>query len=227
LEITTLPRCLLMESQKYLGEQFPDTPVLVRDTSLHKVLLNTEGLKRIGVIPEAERTVPPPGGVDVRRVDGMMTEEMMEAGPGDAWLKLPVWPLPRIKKSTIYGINSCHKFGIALIQEASANTVYLHGLRELEEENKLKLDINTHIMCGNKFFPCESLESLKSLLDVAEDFKSKHVDTRFVKFWLDGPRVEPGPTHCTLNGEGEPDPKIPFFMARQFLLMSPSTIQGE
>jgi hypothetical protein len=66
-------------------------------------------------------------------------------------------------------------------------------------------------MCGVQFFPCESLERLESLLDVAEDFKSKHVNTRFVKFWLDGPQVEPGPTHCTLNGEGKPYRKRPFF----------------
>lgn len=64
-----------------------------------------------------------------------------------------------------------------MIQEASANTICLHGLRETEEENKLTLDINTHIVCGNKFFPCENLESLESLLYVAEDSKSKHVDT--------------------------------------------------
>jgi predicted amidohydrolase YtcJ len=140
-----------MESQKYLGEQFPDTPVLVRDTSLHKVLLNTEGLKRIGVIPEAERTVPPPGGVDVRRVDGMMTEELMEAGPGDAWLKLPVWPLPRIKKSTIYGINSCHKFGIALIQEASATPFIYTVSASWRKRTSLSLTSIPTLCAGTNF----------------------------------------------------------------------------
>jgi predicted amidohydrolase YtcJ len=119
--------------------------------------------------------------------------------------------LTRIKKRIMYGVNSSHKIGITLIQESSANTVCLHSLRELEEGNKLTLDINTHIMCENEFFPCESLESLEPLLEIAEDFKSKHVDTRFVKFWLDGPQVEPGPTHCTLNGKGEPDRKRPIF----------------
>ena len=89
-------------------------------------------------------------------------------------------------------LQTCHMYGITSIQEASANTLYLHALREIEDDKELKLDVHTHIICGNEFFAVETKESLEALLDVAEAFKSKHVDTRFVKFWLDGSPIEPG-----------------------------------
>ncbi|KAH8779739.1 hypothetical protein F5882DRAFT_379859 [Hyaloscypha sp. PMI_1271] len=54
-------------------------------------------------------------------------------------------------------------------------------------------------------------EAERTVPPTGEYSKSKHVDTRFVKFWLDGPQVEPGLIHCTLNEEGEPDRERPFF----------------
>lgn len=97
--------------REYLDERFPHTPVLVRDTSLHKALPNAEGLRRIGVDPESGSSSPPLGGVYVSRADGSMTGELMEVATEQAWLKLPVPPLSTIKRSIMYGINSCHKFG--------------------------------------------------------------------------------------------------------------------
>lgn len=194
--------------RRYLDDEFPSTPVLIREMSGHKILLNSEALRRLNI--DVYKSQPPAGGVYVRREDGAMTGELFETATGAAWTNLPIPPLAIVKESISQSIKTCHRFGITSIQEASANTLYLHALRELEEENRLDLDVHPHIVCMNEFFSCETTQSLECLLDVADAFKSKHIDSRFVKFWLDGSPIEPGSTHCQLDEHGHPDQKFLF-----------------
>lgn len=194
--------------RKYLDDEFPSTPVLIREMSGHKVLVNSEALRRLKI--DVYKSQPPPGGVYVRREDGAMTGELFETATGAAWTNLPIPPLRIVKESILQSIQTCHKYGITSIQEASANTLYLHALRELEEENRLDLDVHPHIVCLNEFFSCETNNSLEALLDVAESFRSRHVDSRFAKFWLDGSPIEPGSTHCALDEHGFPNQKMLF-----------------
>lgn len=101
----------------------------------------------------------------------------------------------------------CHRYGITSCQEASANSLYLHALRELEQENWLDLDIYTHIVRAPETFAMESRQSLADLLDVAEGFRSKHVHTNFVKLWLDGAPLPPEFTQRGLDIDGRPEAK--------------------
>lgn len=195
--------------RKYLDEAFPNTPVIVRGQSLHKILVNSEGLRRLGI--DERTSVSPPGGVFVRRQDGSLTGELMEAATAVLFKNLPIPPLNIVKECIQRSIKICHQFGITSVQEASANTLYLHALRELEEENQLVMDVYTHIVWGNEFFSREAKESLDALLTVAEAFESAHVKTKFAKFWLDGSPMEPGTTHCTLDAKGVPDPAMLFY----------------
>lgn len=98
-----------------------------------------------------------------------------------------------------------HRFGITSVQEASANTVYLHALRELERENQLQMLIFPHIVHAPVTFAEESQESLHRLIDIAEEFSSEHVDARFVKFWMDGAPIPPHFTQCDLSRDNLPD----------------------
>lgn len=201
--------------RKYLDETFPSTPVMVREMSLHKVLLNSEALRQLHI--DTSLSEPPSGGIYVRREDGVMTGELFETATTTAWVNLPKPPLAIVKESIQYAIKICHQYGITSVQEASANTLYLHALRELEEEKRLNMDIHTHIVCQNEFIPRETTQSLEKLLDIAEAFKSKHIEPRCVKFWLDGSPVEPGSTHCQLTNTGEPDATSLFFDNKSLL----------
>lgn len=191
--------------RKYLDARYPDTPVLIREVSCHRILLNTAGLERAGINPENESD--PPGGFYIRRVDGTLTGEVAENAMSNVFATLPVPPLSHAKRALEYGVRMCHRYGITSCQEASANSLYLHALRELELENRLNLDVYTHIVCAPETFAMESRQSLDTLLDVASGFASKHVRTNFVKFWLDGAPLPPEYTQCDLDADGRPEPK--------------------
>ncbi|KAJ5814176.1 amidohydrolase-like protein 3, partial [Penicillium pulvis] len=191
--------------RKYLDFKYPNTPVLIREVSCHRILLNTTGLDRAGIDPF--HAIDPPGGFYVRRADGTLTGEVAENAMSQVFSKLPIPPLSHAKRALQFGVGMCHRYGITSCQEASANSLYLHALKELEEENRLDLDVYTHIVCAPETFAMETSESLAALLDVADEFRSKHVHTNFVKFWLDGAPLPPGFTQCDLDAHGRPETK--------------------
>ncbi|KAJ5906766.1 amidohydrolase-like protein 3 [Penicillium subrubescens] len=191
--------------RKYLDSKYPTTPVLVREVSCHRILLNTAGMKRAGIDPV--HAVDPPGGFYVRRSDGSLTGEVAESAMSQVFSKLPITPLSHAKRALEFGVRMCLKYGITSCQEASANSLYLHAVEELEQENRLDLDIYTHIVCAPETFAMEPRDSLAALLDVANGFRSKHVHTNFVKFWLDGAPLPPQFTQCDLDAQGRPEQK--------------------
>lgn len=187
----------------YFDQAFPDQPLIIRDTSCHNIVVNTAGLKYAGY--DIDSQGDPEGGYYVRRPDGTWTGELIETAAAKAWALVPTPPLTHVKRALRHGMRLCHQYGITSVQEASANTVYLHALRELEQEGILNLDVNTHIVHAPTTFALETAETLHALLDAAEHFRSRHVNTNFVKFWMDGAPIPPHQTHCGLDHEGIPE----------------------
>ncbi|KAL4928558.1 amidohydrolase [Aspergillus undulatus] len=184
----------------HLDQLWREQPVLLRDFAAHDLLLNTAGLKALGI---DESIVDPPGGAFLRRADGTLTGEVIEAATQTVWLRMPMPPLAHIKRAVAYALSTCHRYGITSAQEASANTLFLHALREMETENKLDLDVYAHILSAPGGFVVEGESSLAALLDVAEGFRSKHIHPQFVKFILDGSPVPPNLTQADLDGNGD------------------------
>ncbi|KAK5215131.1 hypothetical protein LTR72_011790, partial [Exophiala xenobiotica] len=65
-----------------------------------------------------------------------------------------------------------HRTGVISCQEASANSLMLHGLRELDAEGALKVNMYTHIVYAPDWIAEEGTESLHNLIDNAATFKS-------------------------------------------------------
>lgn len=73
------------------------------------------------------------------------------------------------------------------------------------------MDISTHIVYAPDWIGEERTETLHKTLDQAAMYKSKHVDTRFVKIILDGVPLQPYMTHAGMNDHGQVD-KSKFFI---------------
>lgn len=186
--------------RKYLDDLFPDTPVAIRGGAAHSVLLNTVALERAGYDIQNESDVH--GAKFFRRPDGSLTGELAEAAMNKAALSIPFPDRAHIRRALKHAIRLAHKAGVTSTQEASANTHLLQALTDMEKEGSLNLDIHTHIVYGCEWLASESNDSLTQLLDAAEHFKSKHIDTRFVKIMLDGVPLPPLFTHAGLDQHG-------------------------
>lgn len=200
--------------RKYLDEVFPSQPVVVRDVSCHNVLANTEALKRTKY--DLRNEVAPFGGELTLREDGTLTGELLEQANTKLWLNMPQTPTEVAQQALLFAVRKNNEYGITSCQEASANTVYLSALQELEKDQKLSCNIHTHIVYGPVGFARESEESLHKLIDEAERFKSQHVFTNFVKFWLDGAPLPPYFTQCNLeNGSPQADKLV---LSKEFFM---------
>ncbi|KAH7359735.1 amidohydrolase 3 [Pyrenochaeta sp. MPI-SDFR-AT-0127] len=186
--------------RKYLDELFPDTPVVVQGGAAHAMLLNTAALKRSGYDIENEPDAH--GAKFFRRPDGSLTGELGEAAMSKAALSIPLPNRAHIKRILKHAIQLCHKAGVTSTQEASSNTLLLQALSEMENEGSLHMNICTHIVHGCEWLASESKESLTTLVDSAEQYQSKHIDTRFIKIMLDGVPLPPLYTHAELDEHG-------------------------
>lgn len=189
--------------RKYLDKLFPDQPVIVAGGAAHAMLLNTTALIEAGYDIDDEPDVH--GGKFFRRPDGTLTGELAENAMAKAALAIPTPSRSHVKRALKHAIRLAHKAGVTSTQEASSNTILLRVLQEMEGERSLKLDIATHIVHENEWLGSERKESLAELLEVADAYASKHIDTRFVKIMMDGVPLPPLFTHAGLDALGHID----------------------
>ncbi len=189
--------------RKYLDKLYPDQPVVVRGGAGHAMLLNTAALIQAGYDVENEPDAH--GAKFFRRPDGSLTGELAESAMDKVALTIPTPSRAHVKRALKHAIRLAHQAGVTSTQEASSNTILLRALNEMEAEGSLKLDISTHIVHENESLASESKESLKRLLEVADQHASKHIDTRFVKIVMDGVPLPPLFTHAPLTEQGDID----------------------
>ncbi|KAH7348160.1 amidohydrolase 3 [Pyrenochaeta sp. MPI-SDFR-AT-0127] len=186
--------------RQYLDGVFPDRPVAIGGGAGHGALLNTAALELAGY--DVDKEPDTQGSIFLRRQDGSLTGELGETAMNKFGVALPSPGTPHIKRALRRAIRSQHQVGITSTQESSANTVLLHALSEMEQEGTVNLDIYTHIVYGPEWVSRERKEDSVRLLEAAEQFKSKHVHTNFVKIILDGVPIPPFLSHAPLDANG-------------------------
>ncbi|KAM4057591.1 amidohydrolase family protein [Hirsutella rhossiliensis] len=186
-----------------LDEAYPDTPIMIRAAAGHSLLLNTVALQESGY--DISNEPPAKGSYLGRRLDGSLTGEVAELGMTKALISYPKPNLFHVKRAVQHAVCQLHKAGVTSCQEASANTPMLQALGQLDGDNQLKMDLYTHIVYAPEHLGEEPASQLHKLLDSAELFKTKHVNTQFVKIMLDGVPLAPYYTHAGLSGKNEVD----------------------
>ena len=186
-----------------LDGEFPDDPVYIMAGAGHSMYANTALLKEAGYDLENEPDAQ--AARTVRRTDGSLTGELSETAMNKAALAIPRPALSHVKRALKTAIKQAHKNGVTSLQEASANSLILGALSEMEHEGALDIDIYAHIVDSPEFLSREPRKSTQALIETAGNLSSKHVHTNFVKFILDGVPLPPLLTHCGLDAQDQPD----------------------
>ncbi|KAL9564057.1 hypothetical protein ACKAV7_011831 [Fusarium commune] len=201
---------VLYEAQDFdradLDQEWPNNPVIIHGGGGHSKYLNTLGLQRAGFDiasePDAEHAYV------LRRQDGSLTGAITgQNAMGRANLAVTRPTLSHVKRALRRALPELHRYGVTSCQEAAANTLLLEALHELDVANQLQMDYSTHILYHNEWLSGELLSDPEELIRDSHMYRSKHVDTRFIKFMMDG---TPNPVHSTIshldeNGSPEMD----------------------
>ena len=184
-----------------LDKEFPDRPVVIRAAAGHACYANTAALKRSGINPDHEPQTN--AACYVLREDGTLTGELHETAMDRLALAIPYPKVSHAKRCLNHAIKMLHAAGVTSIQEAGSNTTMLEAFRELDEEGSLKLNVATHIVHTPQWLGWETTDSLHKLLNNAENYKTPHVDTRFMKIIFDGVPLHPLYSHGELDEQGQ------------------------
>lgn len=215
---------VLLEIENYdrsiLDEEWPDRPVFIHAYGGHMKYLNTAALEKAGFDVQNEPDAP--SSIYQRRPDGSLTGTIGgQAALGRASMAIPKPSIPHLKKALKRAMKELHRNGVTSCQEAATNSVMLKVLNELDIDGQLKVDYSTHILYKNEWLSGEILADPEELIKSAERYLSKHVNTRFVKFMMDGGPGGPAVLQqAGLDKDGKPDmanilqPDLPELLSR-------------
>ncbi len=194
-------------NKDFLDEAFPENPVFLYDYSIHHGLANSRALQLAGV---SESVRDPFGGHFVRNEEtGDLTGEVVEQARWPIMRAMPRYPEETNVEAVAWAVSMCHKFGITSVQEASASPQALRAFRTLDQDDRLKLRIAAHLVWKEEGFGGASATDLDNLIEARDSWRSEHVDTGFIKIWLDGAPLPPHSTQARLvKGNAVEESKI-------------------
>ncbi len=172
----------------YLDEVFPDTPVFLREGSFHHALVNSKALEIAGI---DEDTAAPYGGGLPRDETGRLTGELVETATELVEPYLPVMPADINLAAVRWAVHVNNQYGITSVQESSAHLPTLQTLAALEAEGDLSLHVAAHLIWGSPQFGGTDNDGLEQLIERRGNYASAHVDTEFIKIWVDGSPTPP------------------------------------
>lgn len=189
--------------RSFLDEAFPDRPVFLYDYSIHHGLANTKALDLAGL---GEHSEDPENGKLIRRPGSTeLTGELVEHARWPVMRAIPDYSEDTYRDAMSWAISTCHEHGITSVQDASTSPQALRALQSLEHEGDLHLHVAAHLPWREEGFGMASTAALDQSIAARESFASKHVDTRFIKIWLDGAPLPPHMTQADLDDTGKVD----------------------
>ena len=190
-------------TNEVVNELFPDTPVMIRDTSGHNLLVNDRALELAGI----DRHTPDPEGGRIFRdpQTGKATGLLAEVA---AMLlvrqQIPHYPEAALEAAIDTMIDTLFGFGITSIQDAAViDRDLLSRLRRRDRQEQPMPYTMIHLVW--QYPDDETRAELEETLRQRHRFESRHVSTRGVKVLLDGVPVPPAFTHVPLNDDGTVD----------------------
>ncbi|NKX53128.1 amidohydrolase [Arthrobacter mobilis] len=185
--------------RRFLDEAFPEQPVFLYDYSIHHGLANSRALELAGISDSVD---DPRGGRFIRREGtGELTGELVEQARWPVMRAMPGHPDQTNAEAVAWAVSMCHKYGITSVQEASANPPALRAFRTLDGDGGLKLHIAAHLVWKEEGFGGASAAELDRLIEARDAWRSAHVDTGFIKIWLDGAPLPPHMTEAGLTAD--------------------------
>lgn len=187
-----------------LDKDYPNTPVVLLGAGCHSWYSNTAALKRAGYnVGKGEDD--PIGGKHEVRPDGSLTGELKDQAGNRLMAALPKPAKSHIKRTVKRAIQEMHRHGVTSCQDAASTEMLLEVLKELEIEKDLKMHFSTHCLYKNEWLTGEVQMPADRLIMSADAYRSKHIDTRFVKMMMDGACTPDLMSHCDVDEQGNPD----------------------
>ncbi len=167
--------------RQLLDEVSGDAAVFLSDDSGHNGWANSKALRLAGIGADTE---DPPGGKIVREQDGAPNGVLLETAQGLAYAVIPKYTAEQFLEAARYFSDYANAFGITAVKAAAIEEDEMAGFAAADRSGALNLHVATSIRTpyGHRVEPLD-YEEIDRIRDA---YASPHVDTRYVKIFLDG-----------------------------------------
>lgn len=175
-------RYAIPSPRAWLDEVCAHRAVYLRDDSGHNGWANSRALALVGI---DDHSADPAGGRIVREAGGRRPNGLLlEAADSQARARLPDWSAEQYQTAVREMMRIAHGYGIIGINDADASVPLLEAYQAVDMRGELDLYVAASMTTpyGHRDTPLD-VELLEQWRD---RYASKHVDTRFVKIYLDG-----------------------------------------
>ncbi|RTR38760.1 amidohydrolase [Shewanella canadensis] len=205
-----------------LDKLINDKPLLLWDVGGHAVLINSLGLKKLGI---DENSTAPEGGIIVKDKDGQPTGVLRETAANMAY-EIALKDLPKGSELINSGIkpifSQLNQFGITSITDAWARAYMLDAYKTLADSGELTLRIKAYIADPIEWLSPEWKEAASNAIANHQAYKVDHwLNADGVKFVLDGSAggqtiIMVEPYEGTSDQHGGPWRNDPVYFAEKF-----------
>ncbi len=176
-----------------LDKVAPENPVLLIDSTVHAIWVNSMALELLGI---NDRTEAPEGGVIARdQNNGQATGILYDNAAYEQMAKLPAYSTTQMQQALAWSVSQFNAVGVTSIRDAMVDAPALAGYQALDNVGELNAHIATSLAWRMAWAgPQERLEqTITGRKDAASD--NVHVD--FAKIMLDG--IPPSQTAAVLE----------------------------
>jgi hypothetical protein len=171
-----------MESPRtFLDEVSGNVAVFLSDDSGHNGWANSKALELSGIGAE---TPDPTGGTIVREPGGAPNGVLLETAQGLAYAVIPKPSGAQFVEAARWFSDYANAFGITAAKAAAIEEDEMAGFLAADREGELNVHIATSIR--TPYGPRTEPLDYDEIDRIRDQYASEHIDTRFVKIFLDG-----------------------------------------
>jgi len=196
----------------------PDVAIFLHDDATHNGWVNSRALALAGINRD---TPDPEGGRIVRDASGEANGLLYESARREVLALRPDWTVGQYRQAIYEAVRQANRFGLTGIDEARIQAPMLEAYGQLDEAGDLTLYVTTNLQTPRTYrdTPLDATE-FEALRD---KYRTEHVDTRYIKIFLDGVPTASRTAYMLENylPEADQDP------IRGFILVDPDTLKQD
>jgi hypothetical protein len=174
-------RFKIASPREFLDKVSGNVAVVLTDDSGHNAWANSKALELAGI---TEKSPDLTGGKIVRDKDGKPNGLLLEAAASAIEKVIPDWSRDEYVKGVYEAVHIANSFGITGMKNADAHEAELSAMKAVDDAGGMSINfaaaIYTTTADRTKILDYNAIDAIR------DKYASKHVNTHFVKIFLDG-----------------------------------------
>ena len=209
----------IVSPRAWLDAISPEVAIFLHDDATHNAWVNSPVLAMAGINRD---TPDPPGGRIVRDEAGEPNGLLYESARRLVLDARPDWTVAEYKLAIAEAVRQANSFGLTGVNEARALPPMLEAYAQIDKEQALTVHVTANLQTPRSYR--ETPLDVHDFEVQRDKYRTEHVDTRYIKIFLDGVPTASRTAFMLENYLTQNDLEEP---ARGYLLVDANTLKQD